>query len=127
MRELGSSPAILDGLNVVLVSFYNPEAAKQWMQNANTNFPMYIDSKSDTYDMLGFHPTFSLGLKTVFKGIGLVLTGRSPKNIPGERPTQMGGDMITDKDGKILYLYRSVTPDDRPSVRNILNLLPTLK
>ena len=127
MRELASSPAILDRLNVVLVSFYEPEAAKQWLRDNNTNFPMYMDAKSETYKVLGYHPTGTLPFKTVFKAIIIGLKTRTIPPNPQNLPAQMGGNMIADKDGKILYLHRSVSPDDRPSVRDILNVLSALK
>ena len=129
MRELASSPAILDRLNVVLVSFYEPEVAKQWLRDNNTNFPMYMDAKSETYKVLGYHPTATIKAKTVFKGILIILKTRTIQRPPPNTilPTQMGGNMIADKDGKILYLHRSVSPDDRPSVRNILTVLSALK
>lgn len=129
MRQLASNPAVSDRLNVVLVSFYEPELAKEWMRSISINLPMYIDAKSDTYKMMGYHPRGSIGIKTVFRA---VLIGLRRRHLPppppgGDIPAQLGGDVIADTSGKILYLYRSVTPDDRPPVRDIVNVLPTLK
>ena len=35
-------------------------------------------------------------------------------------PTQMGGDFVFDKDGKLALVYRSKVSTDRPSVEDLL-------
>ena len=38
-------------------------------------------------------------------------------------PHQMGGDFILNKDSKLMFLYQSRTPSDRPSVDEVIEAL----
>ena len=40
----------------------------------------------------------------------------------GEDALQLGGDFLVDRDGGILWAYRSVDPTDRPTVEQLLAL-----
>ena len=42
-------------------------------------------------------------------------------------PTQMGGDFVFDKDGKLALVYRSKVATDRPSVENLLKCVKEIK
>ena len=127
MQQLGSTQALLDQLNVVLVSYYDRETAIQWMQEVNTNFPMYLDSNRSVYNILGYSALARLNAKTVFRAIKLSVKSRTFVKLPtADTPKQMGGNVIITRDGKILYIHRCETPDDRPSADDLLKLLPTL-
>ena len=120
---------------MVLVSFFEDETAKQWIQNVDTNFPMYIDPELDLYDIFGFYKTVNVKAQTIFKLVKVAVETRSIPLLTREIPLvggrdisgQLGGNLIVDMEGKIVYLYRSARPDDRPPVRDIVNVLPTLK
>lgn len=38
-------------------------------------------------------------------------------------PHQMGGDFMLDKDSKLVFIYRSKRPNDRPSVDEVLEIV----
>ena len=98
-----------------------------WMQETNTNFPMYIDSGNSIYNLLGYKGTASITAKVVFKAIKLAFKARSIPALPkADLPKQLGGSMILSREGKILYIHRSETPDDRPTMDQLIRLLPTL-
>ena len=41
----------------------------------------------------------------------------------GDDVHQMGGDVVVDADGRVRMLYASHTPDDRPSVNDLLKVV----
>ena len=43
--------------------------------------------------------------------------------IDGDDPHQLGGNIIVNKEGKLSMIYRSQTPLDRPSVKDMLNMV----
>lgn len=113
---------------MVLVSFFEDETAKQWIQNVDTNFPMYIDPELDLYDIFGFSKTVNVKAQTIFKLVKVAVKTRSIPLLTREIPLvggrdisgQLGGNLIVDMEGKIVYLYRSARPDDRPAIAEIL-------
>ena len=113
---------------MVLISFFKDETANQWVQNLETNFPMYIDPELDLYDILGFSKTVNVQAKTIFKLVKVAVKTRSIPLLTREIPLvggrdisgQSGGILIVDMEGKIVYLYRSTRPDDRPAIADLL-------
>ncbi|KAI6652685.1 Thioredoxin-like protein AAED1 [Oopsacas minuta] len=124
IRELENTPAILDQLNVVIVSNFEKDAIKEWKQKVNTTLPMYMDPELDLYKIMGFSETANTKAKTFFKAIILSMKTRSiPQRSGRDTPGHLGGNMIVDKEGKVTYLYRSESPDDRPLPYDILKSL----
>ena len=54
--------------------------------------------------------------------LGLMARGYFPGR-PGSDFQQLGGDVLIDPDGVIRFLYRSLSPHDRPKVDQILNIV----
>lgn len=48
----------------------------------------------------------------------LILAGARPEPAH-EDPLQLGGDALVDADGRIIWIYRSRGPEDRPSIAQI--------
>lgn len=70
---------------------------------------MYRDKDLKTYDALGFDREPSA------EGFDMALLEGTPP--------QMGGNLIVTKEGKILYILRSSTPDERPTVEDLLKVI----
>ena len=120
---MGYNQHILDQFNVVLVSFYDRETAKKWINDVRTNFPMYIDSDYAIYKQLGYKSIANVKAKTIVKTFIYIVRTYTIPTIPrGDISTQAGGNLIITKEGKVLYFYRSERPDDRPSVEDMLQL-----
>ena len=120
----------MDQLDVVVVAYYDKKTALNWIKDAKTRFPMFLDQNLKVYDALGYHKTFvrMFGRNKLGKDIKITFHHlfSSLPYIKGGQTPQMGGDMITNKEGKILYIHRSESPDDRPSPEELVTLLKTL-
>ena len=78
---------------MVLISFFQDEPAKQWIQNTDTNFPMYIDPELDLYDIFGFSKTVNVKAKTILKLVKVALKTRSIPLLTSEIPLVGGRDI----------------------------------
>ena len=48
--------------------------------------------------------------------------GQLPRRPEGD-VRQLGGDVVLDRDGRVVYLYRGTTPADRPPVADVIAAL----
>lgn len=59
---------------------------------------------------------------SIAKYVWLTLQGHFPGK-PGSDWQQLGGDVLIDPDGIVRFIYRSLTPHDRPKVGRILSIV----
>ena len=111
-------------LSIVLIANYDRETAMNWLIETNVDFPFYLDQTSAVYRALDF-PVSSLKswhiytlwwyLKKAFQGHSIPLP-RGDEDI-----SQLGGNIIVNKEGKILFLHRCERPDDRPTIGQLFD------
>lgn len=125
MAQVQSRKAEFEALNgeVIVVSFGNVEGAKKWLQDTNCEFRMFVDPARQLYRVLGL----TRSVAKVWSISSLVYyaeqkrAGRKLVAVFEEDDlTQMGGDVVFDKDGKLALVYRSKVSTDRPSVEDLL-------
>ena len=69
---------------------------------------------------LGRGPVWRVfGPSAVRRELELVARGRRQER-PTEDVLQLGGDFVVGRDGKLVYVFRSKSPDDRPSVDELV-------
>lgn len=113
---------------MVVVTFGEMSGAERWLQETKCPFPYYRDPTRALYNHLGLRRS----IKKVWNTSTLRFYGcESAKGTPlpqsysdiEDDPHQMGGDFILNKDLKIVFVYRSKTPSDRPGVDEVLEAL----
>lgn len=120
----------MEQLDIVLVAFYDRKTALNWIKGTKTSFPMFLDQNLKLYDALSYYkrPVGILDRKRLGKDLKIAITHffSTIPAIKGGQSHQMGGDMIVNKECKLLYILRSETPDQRPSPKELAKLLKTL-
>lgn len=113
------------GAETWLVSFAGAERAEAFRQELGLSMPCLLDNDRALYQAYGlargsawqiFHPR-------VFARYLTLIARHRPLRRPVDDPYQLGGDVVIGKDGRILWIYRSRTPADRPSVDRLLQYL----
>ena len=113
--------------HIVIISFTSSiNSIQQWKEETRCFFDIYCDSNRVLYRYLEFpSDAFSrvwnievLDYYVEQKLKGIIL----PNPIdPNDDPNQMGGNLIVNQNGQILFLYRSRSPTDRPTIQQLLN------
>lgn len=107
---------------VVVVAFAAPRFVADYQRDRLVPLPILIDDSRATYRAYG------LGRGSVWKVWGpkiwwayakLIRRGR-PVGRATEDTLQLGGDFVVDRDGTLVYAFRSADPDDRPTVDDLL-------
>jgi len=109
--------------NVLLISFSADVLAKNWLQETGVSFSILVDRERIAYKafQLGRSLLRSWGLKTWLAYAGLMLKGRRWRGIQDDS-TQLGGDFLIDRQGRILFAWRSRDPAHRPSAEKLMQL-----
>jgi peroxiredoxin len=114
------------GVAIVVVSFAAPEKLALYQAHVHWPFPILADPERKAYKAFAlkrlswfrvFSPqTLKLYLKLFRKGLARQDYGK-------EDVYQGGGDFLIDRQGNILFAYRSEDPADRPSVATLLEAI----
>jgi peroxiredoxin len=109
---------------VLIVTFGTLPAVQAWLRETCAPVQVLLDSERAAYQAYGLERSFlrSWGLKTMWRYIQLLTTGRKWRGIQGDS-AQLGGDFIVDANGVVRLAYRSHDPTDRPSIDNLINIL----
>ena len=59
------------------------------------------------------------GPATLRRYVELMRRGHRPQ-LPHEDLLQLGGDFVVGRDGRLVYAFRSRSPDERPAVDDLL-------
>jgi peroxiredoxin len=109
---------------VALISFGTTELAQAWVAETNASFRFLLDPERKAYQAFGLDQSMrrSWGIKVWLEYTRLMVKGRKWRGIQGDS-SQLGGDIIVDREGIIRMAYRSQDPTDRPPVSDILERL----
>jgi len=111
------------GVAIVIVSFAEPAKLVPYLEYHRWPFTVLADPERKAYaafalNRLSWWHVFSLAtLKLYFK---LLRKGLQRQDFGKEDIYQAGGDFVLDREGNILFAYRSEDPGDRPSVGSLL-------
>ncbi|KAF2355907.1 Peroxiredoxin-like FAM213/AAED1 [Trinorchestia longiramus] len=114
------------GVQVVVVTFGGHEGALQWQQQTGCPFVYCRNPDLSLYQALALRRTVEVWSTSTLSYYGSIVAQgvELPKVIPQKNlqddPHQMGADVTVDRDGRIVFVHRSVTVRDRPSVDGIL-------
>lgn len=122
----------LDRCHIVIISFTSSiDSARQWKNETKCSFDIYCDSDRHLYQYFGFPAkayarvwnTETLDYYVEQKLSGRKLPSKLDQN---DDPNQMGGDVIVDRHGRVIWVYKSKTPIDRPDVKQLKCILDCL-
>lgn len=111
---------------VLVVTFGSLEGAKKWLQDTECPYQLLRDEKRELYTSMGLYRSVAKTWKTdsvSFYGEAIRAKAELPEFVQGDDPHQMGGDLIIDKDGRLLMVYASKHSKDRPMVEDIITEL----
>lgn len=110
---------------MVVISFEEVDGVRRLASNHKLPFTFLLDPEKRVYRQFGM----------VYREKGAVITWRTtiaylrlrfagyPRQPKGKDVRQMGGDVIIDTNGNVLFIHRSEFPEDRPSVDEIMKIL----
>ena len=113
------------GAEVVTISFVEPSRLKQYLADRPWSFRVLADPARAAYQAFGLERASwwqMLQPGVIATYIGLMMRGRMPKAAK-EDVHQLGGDLILDATGRLIYEHRSSNPADRPTVSELLDVL----
>ncbi|CAF1012205.1 unnamed protein product [Rotaria sordida] len=119
----------LNQCHIVIVSFTSSiDSARQWKNEVQCPFDIYCDSDRCLYQHFGFPNKAYARVWNVQTLDYYVEQKLSGKQLPtkldkNDDPNQMGGNAIIDRNGRVIWVYKSKTPTDRPSVKQLQFIL----
>lgn len=116
--------AALDRLGaiVVAVTFEPPSTVARFARDVALPYPVLSDPTRRAYAAFGLRRgrlTEVWNWNTLKVYLRSLLHGRRPP-LPHGDLAQLGGDVVIDPDGLIVFLYRSKEPADRPKIDDLL-------
>ncbi len=115
------------GADVLIVCQARPEVLATFLREHPLPFPIVGDPERTAYRRFGLERTSwatMLRPGVIWGYLRLMFRGWRPQAVrPGEDVLQLGGDFILDREGRLVYAYRSAEPTDRPPVAGLLQRL----
>lgn len=115
--------------HIVIISFTSSvSSARQWINETQCPFKLYCDPHRHLYRYFGFPANAYARVWNVETLDYYVEQKLSGKKLPtkldeNDDPNQMGGDVIISRDGRVIWMQRSKSPTDRPSVQQLQDVL----
>jgi peroxiredoxin len=103
-----------------------PEMAADFREKQDIPFPLLVDRTKETYRALEMKRGTLwevAGPPVWFRFAKGILTGHGGGK-PKQDPLQMGGVLVVDRGGEVLYEFRSSTSSENPPVDEVLAALP---
>jgi len=117
-------------VSIVVISFAEPAKLVHYQQRHQWRFVMLADPnrlvyRSFTLKRLSWFHVFSpVTIKLYFR---LLREGKKLENYGKDDYHQSGGDFVVDRDGRVLFAYRSQEPADRPTVSKLLEEIDRIR
>jgi len=108
-----------EGTRFVLITFTDQIHLERYHRRVDLPFPVLMDPERVSYR------AYSLGRATrrrvwspgvIRRYLQLFRQGQRDLQRPTEDVLQLGGDFVVGPDGRLVYVFRSEGPDDRPTV-----------
>ena len=116
---------------ILAVSFTPPERVKAYLEGHPLPFPAASDPERKAYQAFSLGRTSWGGIfrpGVITRYLKLVFRGwRLEKYAKGDDLLQLGGDMVLDAAGRLIYSYPSREPTDRPPVEALLSAVKQAK
>jgi len=112
------------GIGLVVVTQSKVEVLSRFLQRTPKEYTFVTDPERLAYAAFGLERTpwwsyFHPGV--IWRYLRALLRGRRLRMpYPGEDVSQLGGDFLLDRRGRIRFAYASQLPTDRPSIESIL-------
>lgn len=118
---------LLDDLGavVVVISFESPAALARFHWFRDLPFLVVSNQSRQMYHAFGLRTRAILWLfdrDTIGSYARGLLHGRLPRWPRGDL-YQLGGDVVLNRGGEVVFVHRSATPADRPSVDTLVRVL----
>lgn len=110
------------GARVIAVGMGWPEMAAHFKREFDIPFTLLVDHDRETYQALGLaraNPWNVYGPPVWIEGIRSILNHGN--KIPKQDPFQLGGAVVAEKGGEILFVYRSKASSDVPPVDRLIS------
>jgi len=114
---------------VLVVTFEPPAIVAQFVEMEAVPFPVLSDVSRQAYTAFGLQrgrASTIWSLATAKSYLRSILHGRLPR-LPRGDLTQLGGDVVLDADGRIVFVHRSQNPADRPTIETIVTAIRRAK
>jgi peroxiredoxin len=114
---------------VFVISFGTLPAVQEWLKETCGNFTVLLDRERTIYNTYGLERSKlrSKSPRTLWLYFTRWLQGQKFHDSHGDDTSQLGGDFIIDRNGKLRFIYPSHDPADRPSVEKLLAVLKQIK
>jgi hypothetical protein len=113
------------GVNLAAIGMGWPAMAANFKEEMNIPFPLLVDHDKKTYQALNMkhaNPWNIYGPPVWIKGIQSILSHGN--KFPKQDPMQLGGIVVADKGGAILYTFRADASSEIAPVDEVLAALP---
>jgi hypothetical protein len=117
------------GAVVLVVTFEPPAEVARFVEREEIPFPVFSDVPRRAYAAFGFQRGRAAtiwGWSTLKIYLRDLLRGHLPR-LPHGDLAQLGGDVVLDAHGRIVFLHRSEYPADRPDVETILAVIRSVR
>lgn len=112
------------GAEVLVVTQARPELLAAFLRDQPQPFLVVADPTRTVYRAYGLERTTwktVLRLRVVLRYLRLIFRGWAPRRAyQGEDVLQLGGDFVLDREGRLVYSFRSADPTDRPPFAELL-------
>lgn len=112
------------GIRVLVVTFESRAAARGYVEETGTCWPVLSDESRALYRAYGMARArwrHLLGPSAMLAYVREVVCGRSPR-WPSADPVQQGGDVLVDPAGIVRWVHVGAGPGHRPSVERLLDV-----
>jgi hypothetical protein len=113
------------GVRVAAVGMGTPAMAADFKREYEVPFPVLIDHTKETYRLLGLkRATIVDAVKPKVLLRGAVSLVKRGQGIPQQDPAQLGGAIVVDRNGDIIFIHRARDAQDNAPVDALLAALP---
>jgi peroxiredoxin len=114
------------GAELVAIGMGWPAAAADFREHERIPFPLIVDHTKKTYralDMKRGGRIDIVGPSVLWRGAKSFLGGNKQSR-PKQDPVQLGGAVVVDADGEVLYVHRSENSSDNVPAEELIAALP---
>ena len=112
-------------MQVAAVGMGTPAMATDFKREYEVPFPVLIDHTKETYRLVGLkRATLADAVKPQVLLRGAVALIKRGQALPQQDPAQLGGAIVVDPNGNIIFVHRARDAQDNAPVDALLEALP---